>query len=103
MDKIETKTPEETEEAKEKAEKLKKKKEQPKIKQYYTVKIESTGPVLLTYRVFAEDENEAFEMIKKNPNQSMSEPPKHSLSKLKRLKATVYQAGSSLIKLVKNF
>lgn len=79
------------------------KKELPKIKQYFTIKVETHGPITLTYRVFAEDENEAFELLKKNPNQTMVEPPKHNIAKLRRLKATVYQIGSSIIKLVKNF
>lgn len=73
-----------------------------KQKQFYTVKMEVSAPVLLTYRVYAESPEQAIELVQKQPFQSLSEAPKPFLSRMRKLKATVYAAGNSLIQLTKN-
>jgi len=76
-------------------------KEQPKQpeKKFYDIKVEALVPGILTYRVFAETEEDALKQCeKKTPNGF-----KPSLSLRRMIKATVYLAGSSVVKLVKNF
>ena len=68
-------------------------------KQFYDVKIEALVPTTLTYRVFALDENDALKQIQKQaPN---NYKPNFLLKRM--LKAIVYIAGSSNIKLTKYF
>ena len=72
----------------------------PPIKQklYYDVKVECMLPATLIYRVLAEDAEQAAELIK-----GMSPiGVKHRLIGKKDIKLTVYEAGSSMIKWVKN-
>lgn len=99
-------TAEETE-AKKKAEaaaKLKKEAEakkkalEPKPKFYYDVKVECMLPATLTYRVLAEDAQQAFDMIKGLQPNSV----KHRLIGRKELKVMVYDAGSTMIKWMRN-
>ena len=71
----------------------------PKAKSYYDVKVECLVPTMLTYRVLADDEQEALELIGKKPPTQM----KPNLLLKKIIKATVYIAGSSMVKLVKNY
>lgn len=71
-------------------------------KQYYTVKVEANAPISLTYRVLAESPEEAFELVAKGKGK-LSEPPKPNLSRIKKIKAVVYQAGNLLVRLSRNF
>jgi hypothetical protein len=71
---------------------------QNKDKSYYDVKLECLLPATLTYRVLAEDSNQAAEMIKKMQPNSV----KYKLIGKKEIKLIVYDAGSSLIRFVKN-
>lgn len=67
-------------------------------KKYYDVKVECMLPATLTYRVLAEDADEAAKMIKNlSPNQI-----KHKLIGRKEFKISVYDSGSSIIRFVKN-
>jgi hypothetical protein len=69
-----------------------------KEKHYYDVKIECMLPATVTYRVLAEDPIQATELIRGlNPINV-----KHRLVGRKDLKMTVYEAGSSIIKWVRN-
>jgi len=70
-----------------------------KQKSYYDVKVECLIPTLLTYRIYADDENDALEQIAKKPPTQM----KPNLLLKKIIKATVYIAGSSMVKLTKSF
>jgi len=71
---------------------------------YYTVKVEVTAPLVLEYRVLAEDPEEALDIVNKaSPGQFFVSPPKPNLSKMKKLKANIYLAGTSLLKLTKKF
>jgi hypothetical protein len=69
-----------------------------KDKHYYDVKIETLLPATLTYRVLAEDAQQASELIK-----GMSPiGVKHKLIGKKDIKLTVYKAGSSFLEWSKN-
>jgi hypothetical protein len=70
-----------------------------KQKSYYDVKIEALVPCILTYRILAEDESAALDAaIKTPPNHIKPNGRARSF-----IKATVYNAGSMVIKLTKAF
>lgn len=81
-----------------KEEELKKeaqKKVKPKV--YFDVKVECMLPAVLTYRVLAEDAQQAAELIKgKQPN-----AVQHKLVGRKELHLKVYDAGSTMMKFMK--
>lgn len=69
-----------------------------KQKRYYDVKVECMIPATLTYRVFAEDAEQASAMIKGiSPTQV-----KHKLIGRKEIKMTVYESGTTMIRFIKN-
>lgn len=69
-----------------------------KEKHYYDVKVESMIPAVLTFRVLAEDPQQAADMIKgMNPI-----GVKHRLVGRRDQKLTVYEAGSSMIRWARN-
>lgn len=79
----------------EKIKKLKEKK--PKIKKYFDVKVEVMLPAVLTYKILAETPEEAVALIKgKQPNSVV-----HKLHHRKELKIMVYDAGSTMIRFIK--
>lgn len=70
----------------------------PPPKFYFDVKVECMLPATLIYRVFAENAQQAAELIKgQTPTQV-----RHKLIGRKEIKLTVYDAGSSMIKWVQN-
>lgn len=69
-----------------------------KPKFYYDVKIECLLPATLTYRILAEDAQQAAELIKGHQPNSVQ----HKLIGRKELKLTVYDAGSTMIRFLKN-
>jgi len=77
---------------------LKKKAALPPPKYYYDVKVECMLPATLIYRVHAESPEQASQLIKGLTPNSV----KHRLIGRKELKLTVYDAGSSMIKFMKN-
>jgi hypothetical protein len=70
----------------------------PKPKFYYDVKVEVMLPAVLTYRVLAEDAQKAADMIRNIQPTSV----KHKLIGKKEIKLTVYDAGCTVIKFMKN-
>lgn len=70
----------------------------PKPKFYYDVKVECLLPATLTYRVLAEDAQQAADMIKGIQPNSVQ----HKLIGRKELKLTVYDAGCTMIRFIKN-
>jgi len=67
---------------------------------YYTIKLEAFVPTEIEYRVLASNPEEALELIaKKAPNNR----PKQRLSRMKKIKAQVYLAGTTIIKLSRKF
>lgn len=74
-------------------------KNKPKEKQFFDIKLEALVPTTLTYRVFAEDEEEALKQIEKKAPTGV----KPNILQKKSIKATVYAAGSLMIKKIKNY
>ena len=75
----------------------KKKVPPPIVKKYFDVKGEVMLPATLTYRVLAEDAEQAVTLIKgKQPNSV-----NHKLIGRKELKIMVYDSGSTMIRLIK--
>jgi len=75
-----------------------KKKEKIPEKFYFDIKLECMVPTTITYRVFAESPEKALELINyQNPT-----GVKHKIAAKKDLKMIVYDAGTLMIKLVKN-
>ena len=70
----------------------------PKPKFYYDVKVEAMLPATLIYRVLAEDAQQAADLIKQMQPNSV----KHRLIGRKEIKLTVYEAGCTVIKFIKN-
>jgi hypothetical protein len=68
------------------------------IKKQFDVKIEAMLPATLTYRIWAESPEEALLLTKKAQPINV----KHNLAAKKNIRATVSDAYSSIIKLVKN-
>jgi hypothetical protein len=75
-----------------------KNKDKPKPKYYYDVKVECLLPATITYRILAEDPQEAMSKVKGLSPTSV----KHRLIGRKELKMIIYDAGSSMIRLIKN-
>lgn len=74
------------------------KKKLPPIKYYYDVKVETMLPATLMWRVLAETPEQAVDLIKGQQPTGV----KHRLIGRKDFKLMVYEAGSTLIKLVRN-
>jgi hypothetical protein len=70
----------------------------PAIKKQYDIKLEAMLPATLTYRVWADSPEEALLLTKKAQPINV----KHNLAAKKNIRATVSDAYSSIIKLVKN-
>lgn len=67
-------------------------------KKYFDVKVDVMLPATLTYRVLAEDAQQAAEMIR-----GMSPiGVKHRLIGRKEIKLTVLDSGSTMIRFIKN-
>lgn len=73
-------------------------KKEPVILHYYDVRVECMLPATLIYRVLAEDPQQAATMVK-----GMSPiGVKHKLIGRKEIKLMVYDAGTTMIKFIKN-
>lgn len=68
------------------------------VKKYFNVNVECMLPATLTYRVLAEDAQQAAEMIRNIPPTSV----KHRLLGRKEIKLTVYQYGCCVVLFIKN-
>ena len=81
----------------------KKKDKKPEIpqKKPYTVKLEVMAPVELTYRVWAENAEQAITLFQTMGQ--LSSPPKPILSRRKNIKATVYKYGTIMIEFIKKY
>lgn len=76
---------------------MNKKQASPPEKKYYDVKVECLLPATLTYRVLAEDAQQAADLIRGMSPNSV----KHKLIGRKEIMLRVYDAGSSMMKFVK--
>lgn len=70
-----------------------------KIKKYYDVKLDALVPCTITYRISAYDEHEALTLLPK----AIPTHVKHNLFQKRNIKAIINDAGSSIIRLIKNF
>jgi len=76
----------------------KKETNKPKEKFYFDVKIDVLLPGTITYRILAEDPEQAVELIKgKSPNNVQ-----YKLAGKRDLKIMVYNASSNLLRFMKN-
>lgn len=66
---------------------------------YYDVKIEVQLPATVIYKVLAESPEQALELA----NRASPVSVKYNLLRKKDLKATVYDAGTTMIRFLKNF
>lgn len=71
-------------------------------KEYFTVKVEVLAPVTLTYRIYAESPEEAADMAVKQAGQKQFSQPIIGYGRMKSLKTMVYNAGTSMVRFVKN-
>lgn len=69
-----------------------------KPKFYYDIKIECLLPSTITYRVYAEDPQQAAEMISKHQSPI---GVKYQLTKRRDLKLLVFDAGCSMLRWMK--
>lgn len=69
-----------------------------KAKQYYDVKVECMIPATLTFRILAEDAQQAAELIKGSSPRLVQ----HRLVGRKDIKISVYEAGTTMLKWFKN-
>jgi len=74
------------------------KKELPKPQLYYDVKIETMLPAVLHYRILAETPEQAADKIKNIAPNAI----KHKLIGRRDIKLTVYDAGCTVIRFIKN-
>ncbi len=70
----------------------------PALKQY-SIQIDYLVPTTITYKITAENEQEALKQIDKAPLSNNN--VKHNLQRKIKLKAKVFQAGTSMVKLTK--
>lgn len=80
----------------------KKDKENPE-KQYYLVEVEAMIPTILKYRVLAEDPEEAFKIVKESNSNPLLAPPKPLLQRMRKISAKIYNYGTYMLRLTKNF
>jgi hypothetical protein len=78
-------------------EEKKKKAKEPKLKFYFDVKVEVMLPATLTYKVLAEDAQQAVNLIKGMQPHSVN----HKLIGRKELRLKVYDTGGSMIRFIK--
>jgi len=71
--------------------------QKPPVKQYFDVRVECMLPATLTYRVLAENPEQAAALIKGQTPVSV----KHRLIGRKELKLIVFNAGSVMIRYMK--
>lgn len=76
----------------------------PKQKQYYSIKVEGTAPVIAEFRIYAEDEKEAIKIFDTQPHLiQLIGPPKPDMLRLQKKKVTVKNLMTGMIEWVKNF
>lgn len=70
----------------------------PKLK-HFDIKLEVNVPAVINYRVWAEDEEKALSMVTNAPPRSID----YNLKMRRNIKATIYDAYSVTVRLVKRF
>jgi hypothetical protein len=68
-------------------------------KKFFDVKLDALVPCTITYRVFAENENDALLNIDKQTPRNV----KPDIRRKRNIKATVYDSGTNNVKITKAF
>jgi hypothetical protein len=71
-------------------------------KKYFDIKLSALVPCTISYRIYATDEQDALNQIKNKPPSSRNDIIPN-VSQKRDIKALVYNAGSSILKLSKIF
>lgn len=71
----------------------------PVQKKYYDIRLEALVPCTITYRILADDEHDALAQMNKRPPTGV----RPNIPQKRDIKATVYDAGSSIIRFAKSF
>ena len=69
--------------------------------QYYTVEVECMVPAKVKFKILAKSPEEAAEKAK--VMNCYSEAPKLDLNKIRKIKARVFDVGTVMLKLLKNY
>lgn len=76
--------------------------QKPLPKYYFDIVVEGTVPVILTFKVLTETPEQALEMYQKQKNFLAPSDVKYKLTHRKDKKLTIKNAGSMVVRLVKN-
>ena len=74
----------------------------PPKKQFYTIKLEAMAPIEMEFRIFAESPQAAIEIFDKSLP-PLVRPARPILSRMKKVKATVYKYGTNIYYFFKNY
>lgn len=77
-------------------------KNKPIQKEHFTIRVEAMVPVTLLYKVYAESPEQAVDKVRQG-YAALYEAPKLALNRARYLRASVYSAGTSIIRWVKSF
>lgn len=73
-------------------------------KKYFEVKLEGMAPVILTYRIYAENEEEAYKIIDKSPHMAkLTSQPIIDMPRVRRRKISIKDLTTGLISFIRNF
>ncbi len=73
-----------------------------KEKKYYEVRVECLVPTTVSYRVLAEDEKEALKLLDQN-QAGAPVSVNYKINLKRKIKLVIYDWGTTIIKMVKNF
>lgn len=71
-------------------------------KSYYNVTVEGIVPVTVVYRVYAENPEDAYRMVKTAPWQNLAGNPVPKMNRLKSMKSVIKKWGTAMIELMVN-
>lgn len=78
------------------------KKIKPKTKKFYEITAEGTVPIVMKLRIFAEDEEQAYNIFNKYPHQVTLLGHKIDFKRLNKRKITIKDLQTNIINFVKN-
>lgn len=75
-----------------------------KQKQYYTVELTGNAPVTLTYRILAEDGQQALQDVQNNIiGKPFSKPPKVHYGQFRKKEGKIFRFGTTMIDYLRKF
>jgi len=76
----------------------------PPKKSWFLVRMEGTAPVVMQFRVLAENEDEAFKMVETRPDQIWPQgPPDVNMKHMQKRKVSIKNTLTGMINWVRNF